>query len=55
MRYRMPDHSQTDKRSFTTKREAELFLASMEASKARGEYVDSIAGRATSGSITMAT
>lgn len=51
MRYRKPDHSQTDKRGFTTKREAEVFLASMEVSKARGEYVDSIAGRATIGSL----
>ena len=51
VRYRKPDHSQTDKRGFTTKREAELYLASMEVSKARGEYVDSIAGRATIGSL----
>ena len=27
VRYRLPDHSQTDKRGFKTKREAELFLA----------------------------
>ena len=30
VRYRKPDHSQTDKRGFQTKRDAELFLASTE-------------------------
>lgn len=40
VRYRKPDHSQTDKRGFKTKRAAELFLASTEISKARGEYID---------------
>lgn len=39
MRYRLPDHSQTDKRGFRTKREAELFLASLEVSQARGDFV----------------
>lgn len=41
VRYRKPDHSQTDKRGFKTKREAELFLAATEVSKARGEFIDS--------------
>lgn len=45
VRYRKSDNSQTDKRGFKTKREAELFLASVEVSKARGEYIDSNAGR----------
>lgn len=27
VRYRKPDHSQTDRRGFRTKREAQLFLA----------------------------
>lgn len=40
VRYRKPDHTQTDKRGFSTKRKAELFLASVEVSKARGEYVN---------------
>lgn len=40
VRYRTPDHRQTDKRGFATKREAELFLASVEVAKARGEYVN---------------
>lgn len=39
VRYRLPNRSQTDKRGFRTKREAELFLASVEVSKARGEFV----------------
>ncbi len=37
VRYRTPDHRQTDKRGFRTKREADLFLATIEVSKA-GEY-----------------
>lgn len=40
VRYRTPDRKQTDKRGFKTKRDAELFLASVEVSKARGEYID---------------
>jgi hypothetical protein len=39
VRYRTPEHRQTDKRGFVTKRSAELFLASTEVAKARGEYV----------------
>jgi hypothetical protein len=47
VRYRTPDHRQTDRRGFTSKREADLFLASVEVSKARGEYVDVAAARVT--------
>lgn len=39
VRYRTPERKQTDKRGFRTKRDAELFLASVEVSKARGEFV----------------
>ncbi|WP_027466080.1 tyrosine-type recombinase/integrase [Curtobacterium sp. UNCCL17] len=39
VRYRTPERKQTDKRGFKTKRDAELFLASVEVSKARGEFV----------------
>lgn len=49
VRYRKPDRTQTDKRGFKTKRDAELFLASVEVSKARGEFVDATAARATIG------
>lgn len=47
VRYRKPDKSQTDKRGFTTKKAAELFLASVTVSKAKGEYVDPTEGRKT--------
>ncbi len=38
--YRRPDHSQTTERGFTTKRAAELRLAEVEVSKARGDYLN---------------
>lgn len=38
--YRRPDGKQTSKSGFKTKREAELFAASVEVSKAKGEYVN---------------
>jgi hypothetical protein len=38
--YRKPDHIQTQKRGFRTKRDAELFLAKVEIDKSRGAYVD---------------
>jgi integrase len=47
VRYRKPDRSQTDKRGFRTKRDAELFLASTEVRKATGEFIDSTAARVT--------
>ena len=47
VRYRKPDHAQTDKRGFKTKKEAELFLASVEISKSRGAYVDPTLARVT--------
>lgn len=54
VRYRKPDRSQTDKRGFRTKRDAELFLASVEVSKARGEYVDATAAKIPVGSLGVA-
>lgn len=51
VRYRKPDHTQTDKRGFRTKREAELFLASVEISVARGDFVDPSAARVTVGEL----
>lgn len=47
VRYRLPDRSQTDKRGFRTKREAELFLASVEVSQARGDFVSASRSRVT--------
>ncbi len=46
VRYRRPDHTQTDKRGFKTKRAAEVFMASTELSLARSEYIDVRATRA---------
>jgi integrase len=54
VRYRKPDSSQTDKRGFKTKRDAELFLASVEVSIARGEYIDASAARETIGVLGQA-
>jgi hypothetical protein len=51
VRYRTPDRRQTDKRGFKTKRDAELFAATVEVSKARGEYVAPSLGRASVGEL----
>lgn len=51
VRYRKPDKSQTDKRGFKTKRDAETFLASVTISKATGEYIDPGASRVTIGEL----
>lgn len=47
VRYRTPGKRQTDKRGFRTKREAQLFAATVEVSKARGEFISASAGRGT--------
>lgn len=47
VRYRKPDHTQTDKRGFMTKREAERFLASVTIAKATGDYIDPSLSRVT--------
>jgi hypothetical protein len=47
--YRKPDHIQTQKRGFRTKRDAELFLAKVEIDKSRGAYVDSVKSRVLRG------
>ncbi|WP_457099328.1 tyrosine-type recombinase/integrase [Microbacterium sp. P5_E9] len=49
VRYRKPDHSQTDKRGFRTKRDAELYLASVTIAKATGDYIDPALSRTTVG------
>ncbi|WP_309615959.1 hypothetical protein [Salinibacterium sp.] len=48
-RYRKPDHSQTDKRGFRTRRDAELFLASVEVAKNSGRYIDPTRARVSIG------
>jgi integrase len=45
VRYRTPDRRQTDKRGFTTKRDAEAFANQLEVDKRRGSYVAPAAGR----------
>lgn len=47
VRYRKPDRRQTDKRGFKTKRDAQLFAATVETSKATGTYIDPTAGNIT--------
>lgn len=47
VRYRKPDGQQTDKRGFKTKREAEVFRASVTVSKALGDYIDPALSRVT--------
>lgn len=47
VRFRKPDHTQGAKRGFTTKRDAELFLAKVEVSKATGDFVDATKARIT--------
>ncbi len=49
VRYRKPDRTQTDKRGFRTKRDAELFLASVEVAKNTGRYIDPSRARVTIG------
>lgn len=51
VRYRTPEHKQTDKRGFKTKRAAEAFAATVEVSKLRGEYVAPSDARVTLGQL----
>jgi len=51
VRYRMPDNRQTDKRGFRTKRAAEAFAATLEASKLKGEFVEVSRAKVTVGEL----
>ena len=51
IRYRKPDGSQTDKRGFRRKSDAEQFLAAITVSKSRGEYIDPADSRITIGEL----
>ena len=51
VRYRKPDRKQTWKRGFATKRDAQMFAAEVEVTKARGEYVAPSLGRITMGEL----
>lgn len=54
VRYRKPapHKGQTKKRGFRTKRDAELYLATITTAKASGDYVDPARGRVTVGSLS---
>lgn len=45
VRYRRPDHTEGEKRGFTTIREAQVYLSTVTMSKATGEYIDPAASR----------
>jgi len=51
VRYWTPEHRQTDKRGFKTKRDAEAFTNTVEVTKLRGEYVAPSLGKATIGAL----
>ncbi|MCB0931641.1 MAG: tyrosine-type recombinase/integrase [Mycobacterium sp.] len=51
VRYRTPDHRQTDKRGFKTKRDASAFATEVESRKLRGEYVSPALGKAAIGEL----
>ncbi|MGO2658359.1 tyrosine-type recombinase/integrase [Mycetocola reblochoni] len=46
VRYRTPDHKQTDKRGFKTKRDAERFLHDVEGAKNNGTFIEATASSA---------
>ncbi|KAB1647127.1 site-specific integrase [Pseudoclavibacter sp. CFCC 14310] len=54
VRYRKPDHSSTDKRGFTTKRDAQQWLATVQVADAQGAFVDPALGRAKVASLAEA-
>ena len=51
VRYRKPDQSQTTKRGFTRKHDAQAFATTVETAKLRGEYVAPSIGKTTIGEL----
>src|SRR6218665_1668610 len=51
VRYRKPDGSQTDKRGFKRKPDAEQFLSAITVSKTRGDFIDPADSRITIGEV----
>ena len=51
VRYRTPQHTQTKKRGFTTKRAAEAFANTVEVEKLTGHYVAPSLGQVTLGEL----
>lgn len=54
VRYRTPDHRQTTKRGFSTKRDAQAWADQLEVDKRRGAYVAPAAGRVKLGEYAQA-
>lgn len=54
VRYRKPDRKTTTKRGYRTKREAQIFLNSVEVSKLDGTYIDPSKARTTIGELSDA-
>jgi integrase len=54
VRHRTPDGRQTSKRGFRTKREAEVYLSTVEVAKMKGEYVSPSLGKVTVGELGQA-
>lgn len=51
VRYVKPDRKHTDRRGFKTKREAQIFLNTVEVSKLEGTYIDPTQGKVTVGEL----
>lgn len=51
VRYRTPENRQTDKRGFRTKRDANIFAATVEVQKLTGKYVAPSLGQITVGEL----
>ena len=47
VRYRTPEHAQTDKRGFTTRDAAQVYLANVEVAMATGAFVSANTARTT--------
>ena len=54
VRYRKPDNKQTTRRGFSPKRDAQMFAATVEVARAKGEYVAPKLGRITVGGLSAA-
>ena len=52
VRYRKPDNKQTMRRGFRSRRDAQMFAATVEVAKAKGEYVAPKLGRITVGELS---
>lgn len=51
VKFRTPGHKDTTKRGFKTKRDADLYLATLEVAKSRGEYIDAASAKISLGEL----